>query len=151
MREGAGLVTQLPLMIRLSLALFVSLLAAGPPTTDPMPRTIAERTAQALATASSPTGTAALLRLDELREYVNDANPLERTLAQVARSPHGQAVAYPVVRTVQTDGICTEVLAPAPGLTDDEIVGHRALAQAGVEVTAQEVPATRAVPLAELR
>lgn len=42
--------------------------------------------------------------------------------AQVARSPHGQAVAYPVVRTVQTDGICTEVVAPAPGLTADEAV-----------------------------
>jgi len=42
--------------------------------------------------------------------------------AQVARSPHGQAVAYPVVRTVQTSGICTEVVAPAPGLTDDEAV-----------------------------
>ena len=49
--------------------------------------------------------------------------------AQVARSPHGQAVAYPVVRTVQTEGICTEVVAPAPGLTDDEIVAaqHAAL------------------------
>lgn len=33
--------------------------------------------------------------------------------AQVARSPHGQAVAYPVVQTVQIDGICAEVLAPA--------------------------------------
>ena len=39
--------------------------------------------------------------------------------AQVARSPYGQAVAYPVVRTVQTDGICTEVVAPAPDLDDD--------------------------------
>jgi len=37
--------------------------------------------------------------------------------AQVARSPHGQAVAYPVVRTVQADGICSEVVAPAPGLS----------------------------------
>ena len=36
--------------------------------------------------------------------------------AQVARSPHGQAVAYPVVRTVQKSGICAEVVAPAPGL-----------------------------------
>lgn len=36
--------------------------------------------------------------------------------AQVARSPHGQAVAYPVVRTVQKNGICAEVVAPAPGL-----------------------------------
>ena len=36
--------------------------------------------------------------------------------AQVARSPHGQAVAYPVVRTVQRGGICAEVVAPAPDL-----------------------------------
>jgi 5-(carboxyamino)imidazole ribonucleotide synthase len=36
--------------------------------------------------------------------------------AQVARSPSGQAVAYPVVATVQTGGICTEVVAPAPEL-----------------------------------
>jgi len=36
--------------------------------------------------------------------------------AQVARSPQGQGVAYPVVRTVQRDGICAEVVAPAPGL-----------------------------------
>ncbi|MEO8827665.1 5-(carboxyamino)imidazole ribonucleotide synthase [Lapillicoccus sp.] len=34
----------------------------------------------------------------------------------VARSPSGQAAAWPVVETVQTDVICTEVLAPAPGL-----------------------------------
>jgi len=36
--------------------------------------------------------------------------------AVVARSPHGQAAAYPVVQTVQRDGVCHEVLAPAPGL-----------------------------------
>lgn len=36
--------------------------------------------------------------------------------ALVARSPSGQAAAWPVVETVQTDGICTEVLAPAPDL-----------------------------------
>ena len=34
----------------------------------------------------------------------------------IARSPSGQACAWPVVETVQTDGICTQVLAPAPGL-----------------------------------
>ena len=34
----------------------------------------------------------------------------------VARSPSGQASAWPVVQTVQTDSICTQVLAPAPGL-----------------------------------
>jgi 5-(carboxyamino)imidazole ribonucleotide synthase len=31
----------------------------------------------------------------------------------VARSPHGQAAVYPVVETVQVDGVCREVLAPA--------------------------------------
>src|SRR5215471_5062777 len=36
--------------------------------------------------------------------------------AVVARSPHGQAAAYPVVQTVQRGGVCHEVLAPAPGL-----------------------------------
>jgi len=36
--------------------------------------------------------------------------------AVVARSPFGQAAAWPVVQTVQQDGICTEVIAPAPGL-----------------------------------
>ena len=43
------------------------------------------------------------------------AVPFVRELsAQVARSPHGQAVAYPVVETVQREGICREVYAPAP-------------------------------------
>ena len=35
--------------------------------------------------------------------------------ALVARSPAKQGAAYPVVQTVQRDGICREVLAPAPG------------------------------------
>jgi 5-(carboxyamino)imidazole ribonucleotide synthase len=43
----------------------------------------------------------------------------ERELsAQVARSPLGQAVAYPVVQTTQIDGMCAEVIAPCPGLDD---------------------------------
>ncbi|MDA0644366.1 5-(carboxyamino)imidazole ribonucleotide synthase [Nonomuraea ferruginea] len=47
--------------------------------------------------------------------------PFERELAVlVARSPHGQGVSYPVVETVQRDGICVEVLAPAPGLDPEE-------------------------------
>ena len=49
-------------------------------------------------------------------EYV----AFERELAVlVARSPSGQAAVYPVVQTVQRDGICREVLAPAPGLAED--------------------------------
>jgi 5-(carboxyamino)imidazole ribonucleotide synthase len=39
--------------------------------------------------------------------------------ALVARSPSGQVAAYPVVESVQIDGICTEVIAPAPGLDPD--------------------------------
>src|SRR4051812_3405362 len=38
--------------------------------------------------------------------------------ALVARSPSGQAAAYPVVESGQRDGICHEVVAPAPGLSD---------------------------------
>jgi 5-(carboxyamino)imidazole ribonucleotide synthase len=41
----------------------------------------------------------------------------ERELAAlVARSPHNQGAAYPVVQTVQRDGVCREVLAAAPHL-----------------------------------
>ncbi|HEY2832416.1 MAG TPA: 5-(carboxyamino)imidazole ribonucleotide synthase [Sporichthyaceae bacterium] len=32
----------------------------------------------------------------------------------LARSPHGQAAVYPVQQTVQRDGICREVIVPAP-------------------------------------
>jgi 5-(carboxyamino)imidazole ribonucleotide synthase len=39
--------------------------------------------------------------------------------ALVARSPFGQGASWPVVETVQSDGICVEVLAPAPGLAAD--------------------------------
>lgn len=38
--------------------------------------------------------------------------------ALVARSPSGQVATYPVVESVQRDGVCWEVTAPAPGLSD---------------------------------
>ena len=48
-------------------------------------------------------------------EYV----PFERELAVlIARSPSGHGAAYPVVQSVQRDGICVEVLAPAPQLSE---------------------------------
>ena len=51
---------------------------------------------------------------------VEEFVPFERELAiLVARSPSGHGAAYPVVETVQRDGICHQVLAPAPGLADD--------------------------------
>jgi 5-(carboxyamino)imidazole ribonucleotide synthase len=47
-------------------------------------------------------------------EYV----AFDRELAVLAaRSPHRQGAVYPVVQTIQRDGICREVIAPAPGLT----------------------------------
>jgi 5-(carboxyamino)imidazole ribonucleotide synthase len=39
--------------------------------------------------------------------------------ANVVRSPHGQAVAYPVVESQQVDGVCDTVIAPAPGLSEE--------------------------------
>ncbi|MFC4865744.1 MULTISPECIES: 5-(carboxyamino)imidazole ribonucleotide synthase [Streptomonospora] len=47
---------------------------------------------------------------------------------QVARSPYGQLAVYPVVETVQRDGICREVIAPAPGLDDDKATAAQELA-----------------------
>ncbi len=52
-----------------------------------------------------------------LRMLAEEYVPFDRELAVLAaRSPKGQGAAYPVVQTVQRDGICREVLAPAPGL-----------------------------------
>ncbi len=48
--------------------------------------------------------------------------------ALVARSPSGQAAAYPVVESTQRDGICREVVAPAPGLDRDLAAQAEALA-----------------------
>ncbi|HEV7655700.1 MAG TPA: 5-(carboxyamino)imidazole ribonucleotide synthase [Mycobacteriales bacterium] len=51
---------------------------------------------------------------------VEELVPLRRELAAVvARSPFGQGAAWPVVQTVQSDGVCVEVLAPAPDLDPD--------------------------------
>ena len=54
------------------------------------------------------------------RLIVEEKVPIIRELAAVvARSPFGQGAAWPVVETVQRDGICVEVIAPAPGLTTE--------------------------------
>jgi 5-(carboxyamino)imidazole ribonucleotide synthase len=51
---------------------------------------------------------------------LEESVPFSRELAAlVARSPSGSAAAWPLVETVQEGGICTEVLAPAPGVDDD--------------------------------
>jgi 5-(carboxyamino)imidazole ribonucleotide synthase len=48
--------------------------------------------------------------------------------ALVARSPSGQAAAYPVVESVQENGVCSEVIAPAPGLSADLAVEAQQIA-----------------------
>ncbi|WP_446212737.1 5-(carboxyamino)imidazole ribonucleotide synthase [Micromonospora sp. IBSANI012] len=60
---------------------------------------------------------------------VEERVALRRELAvQVARSPFGQVAAYPVVETVQRDGICVEVLAPAPDLSEELALAAQQLA-----------------------
>jgi 5-(carboxyamino)imidazole ribonucleotide synthase len=54
---------------------------------------------------------------DGVAVLVEERIEMRRELAAlVARSPFGQGAAWPVVETVQRDGICVEVIAPAPGL-----------------------------------
>ncbi|MCB0894305.1 MAG: 5-(carboxyamino)imidazole ribonucleotide synthase [Nocardioides sp.] len=50
---------------------------------------------------------------EELVEFRRELSAL------VARSPSGQAAAYPVVASTQKDGICHEVVAPAPDLSEE--------------------------------
>src|SRR5215207_3798445 len=79
--------------------------------------------------------------LDEAREFarrniaegnailVEERVAMRRELAAlVARSPFGQGAAWPIVETVQRDGICVEVLAPAPGLSAEVAEEASALA-----------------------
>ena len=86
---------------------------------------ICESAAEAEAVlASAVLASAGLAHAVELmaEEYV----AFDRELAVLAaRSPHRQGAVYPVVQTVQRDGICREVIAPAPGLAP----GRRAQAQ----------------------
>ncbi|PYY50071.1 5-(carboxyamino)imidazole ribonucleotide synthase [Curtobacterium sp. MCPF17_050] len=47
---------------------------------------------------------------------VEELVPFTRELAQsVARRPSGEVVAWPLVESVQRNGVCAEVIAPAPG------------------------------------
>ncbi|HEX7350298.1 5-(carboxyamino)imidazole ribonucleotide synthase [Brachybacterium sp.] len=60
--------------------------------------------------------------------------PFTRELsAQVARRPGGEATAYPVVQSVQKDGVCYEVVAPAPGIDHSAQQRIQALALAIAE------------------
>ncbi|WP_380167436.1 5-(carboxyamino)imidazole ribonucleotide synthase [Jannaschia sp. R86511] len=58
--------------------------------------------------------------------------PFVRELAVlVARSPSGQVALWPVAQTLQVDGVCREVVAPAPGL-DEDLAGAAATTAATI-------------------
>jgi 5-(carboxyamino)imidazole ribonucleotide synthase len=84
-------------------------------------------------------GEAAAVLAYPVRLIAEEHVAFERELAAlVARSPHGQAAAYPIVETVQAGGVCREVLAPAPGLPPGPAAAAQALAlrlAAELEVT----------------
>ncbi|WP_395694529.1 5-(carboxyamino)imidazole ribonucleotide synthase [Nocardioides sp.] len=69
-----------------------------------------EDCAEALATADA---TGVRLLAEELVDFRRELSAL------VVRSPSGQAAAYPVVASTQVDGICREVVAPAPDLSEE--------------------------------
>ena len=69
-------------------------------------RTLADA-AEPLAAAET---TGVRLLAEELVDFRRELSAL------VARAPSGQAAAYPVVATLQVDGVCREVVAPAPDL-----------------------------------
>lgn len=77
-------------------------------------------------------------------EYVTFRRELA---ALVARSPHGQTAAYPIVETMQSDGVCREVISPAPGLAEDTVIAAQRL---GLEIAgALDVTGLLAVELFE--
>jgi 5-(carboxyamino)imidazole ribonucleotide synthase len=83
---------------------------------------VVESVQQAVDVLAVPLAPGAQWLAEERIDFVQELS------AQVARSPHGQAVAYPVVRTLQADGICSEVIAPAPGLASARAVAAQEIA-----------------------
>ena len=79
----------------------------------------AEQAAEVLATPLTP---GAQWLAEEHIDFIQEI------CAQVARSPQGQAVAYPVARTKQIDGICAEVVVPCPGLVPERAVQAQEIA-----------------------
>ncbi len=60
---------------------------------------------------------------------VEEKVPFSRELAVlVARRPSGEAVTWPVVESIQENGVCAQVIAPAPNLTHEEAERAREVA-----------------------
>ena len=66
----------------------------------------------------------------------------------VARSPSGELATWPVVESVQRDGVCAEVVAPAPGL--DPVTDAQARAVARTIAEGLDVTGVMAVELFEV-
>jgi 5-(carboxyamino)imidazole ribonucleotide synthase len=78
-----------------------------------------EEGAEALTTAEA---TGVRILAEELVDFRRELSAL------VARSPSGQVAAWPVVASEQRDGICREVIAPAPDLDPDLAVEAQQIA-----------------------
>ncbi len=70
---------------------------------------------------------------------VEEKVPFARELAVlVARRPTGQVVTWPVVESIQREGVCSEVISPAPNLPKDTAAHARTIATTiaeGLDVT----------------
>ncbi len=65
---------------------------------------------------------------------IEEKVPYSRELAiQVARTPSGEVRAWPLVESIQRDGVCSEVIAPAPGLTPGEQAEAESIARSVAE------------------
>lgn len=75
----------------------------------------------------------------EIPVLVEEKVPFSRELAVlVARTPSGQVAVYPVVESIQRNGVCAEVIAPAPDLPEEFAAEVRDVAvriARGLEVT----------------
>jgi 5-(carboxyamino)imidazole ribonucleotide synthase len=75
--------------------------------------TLARDLAEARAVAAGLLANGAAVLVEERVDMRRELSAL------VARSPFGQGAAWPIVQTVQREGICVEVVAPAPDLDED--------------------------------
>ncbi|GAB2552546.1 5-(carboxyamino)imidazole ribonucleotide synthase [Leucobacter ruminantium] len=83
-------------------------------------------------TALAEDGRGGRLLVEELVDFVRELSQL------VARRPSGESRTWPVVETIQRDGVCAEVIAPAPVAnpeTLDEAARIGAAVAEGVRVT----------------
>jgi 5-(carboxyamino)imidazole ribonucleotide synthase len=86
-------------------------------------------------------GADAVLLVEELVEFRRELSQL------VARRPSGEIAAWALVETVQRDGVCAEVTAPAPGASDALVREAEAIARSVAEQL--EVTGVLAVELFE--